>query len=159
MSRRYLMVAVCLPLLLIAGSIVKAELSIRGPRSVRLPIEGYDPRDLWKGYYIRYRIRVDGGECQDAEDCCGCVTGGGDGSIARVERMDCSVARSCNATLEGAQLSEARRFYIPEEGRRERERRLRNAMAERQAAVECVVSDGEPHVRALWIGDERVGQR
>ena len=55
---RRLGVAVCLalPLLLLAGLTARAEWTRRVGELIRVHIAGYDPRDVLRGHFLRYRI-------------------------------------------------------------------------------------------------------
>ena len=55
---RAIMVAasLALPVLLVAGMAGRAEWSLRGGVPVRVRITGYDPRDLIRGHYLRFRF-------------------------------------------------------------------------------------------------------
>ena len=55
---RWLLVAasLALPVLLVAGLAGQAEWALRGGVPVRVRITGYDPRDLIRGHYLRFRF-------------------------------------------------------------------------------------------------------
>jgi uncharacterized membrane-anchored protein len=53
---RAVALSLVLPLLLLAGMVVKSEHALRGGVVIRVPITGYDPRDVLRGHFLQYRI-------------------------------------------------------------------------------------------------------
>jgi len=118
-----------------------------------LLIGGYDPRDPLRGHYLQYRYEVDGAQdsCGD-EPCCFCIDDTGEPQALRP--VACGAPPACAALLPHDEGSGAQRYYIPEEGRRELEKRVRAAANEDRAAVLVGVEGGQIHVRALLIDGE-----
>ena len=163
MSRRYLLVAVTLPLLAVAFGIVRAELFLRGAHDFVFEIAGYDPRDLLRGHYLQFRLQVDPlpdrEACDDATgDCCLCLTRTGPDAVPHAERASCATARtSCDAALHTRYLNEPQRFYVPEAAAAELEQRLRDAMQRRGAQVVLATDrEGEAQIRELRIDGEAI---
>ena len=160
MSRRYLVVALALPLLAVALGIVRAELFLGDARDFVFEIEGFDPRDLLRGHYLQFRLRVDPiserEACDDASpDCCLCLTRVAEDAVPYVERASCATARSCTAMLRARYLHEPQRYYVPEQRAVSLERRLLEAMQQRRAqAVLAIDRNGEAQVRELRVDGE-----
>lgn len=86
MMRRFWMIAaLALPIAGLAGSAAWHEWQLSGAKEWRIPVTGYDPRDLLAGHYAQYRFawQVEGkGElCRDG-DCVLCLEGRGGTVIA-----------------------------------------------------------------------------
>ena len=58
MSRRLQIVAVVLPIVLLVGMIGRAEWQLANSETWHFAIRGYDPRDLLRGHYMRFRLDV-----------------------------------------------------------------------------------------------------
>lgn len=48
--------SLALPVLLLAGMAGRAEWAVRDGIVIRVPIAGYDPRDMLRGHFLRYRL-------------------------------------------------------------------------------------------------------
>lgn len=159
MSRRFVALAVALPLLAIVLGIVRAERFLGRTRDFVLEMGGYDPRDLLRGHYLQFQLRVDPlaerepCDPQAGETCCLCLTAAGSGAVSPAERATCDTARdACDGMLPLAVLSRAYRFYVPEARATELEEQLRDAMPRRAAhAVLAIAPDGTMRVRELRI--------
>ncbi len=85
-ARRGVVVAVslALPVLLIAGMAGQAEWALRGGVPVRVRISGYDPSDMIRGHYLRYRFawNWDGG-APSAATVALCVLSRGENPLVR----------------------------------------------------------------------------
>lgn len=55
-SQQRKLAALGLPLVVLLAMVVRAEAIVAMGRSYILTIEGYDPRDLLRGQYLRYRV-------------------------------------------------------------------------------------------------------
>jgi uncharacterized membrane-anchored protein len=163
MSRRFVIAAVALPLLALVLAIVRAELFLGGARDFAFEITGYDPRDLLRGHYLQFQLRVDPlperEACDDASgDCCLCLTETERDAVPYAERASCATARvACDAALHTRFLSEPQRYYVPEAAAAELERRLRDAMQHRGAQVLLAIDrNGEARIRELRIDGEAI---
>ncbi len=163
MSRRWVLVAVTLPLLAIVLGIVRAELFMRRARDFVFEIAGYDPRDLLRGHYLQFTLRVEEPldvrePCNDDAEvlCCLCLTRSE--GVAHAERATCATARAqCDGALEMRSVGRAYRYYVPEEDAAELEQRLREAMQGRAAhAVVAIDAEGNLRVRELRIDGEPI---
>lgn len=155
MSRLLTRVAVLLPVLVLAASIVRSEIYLGDQRSFRLPVEGYDPRDLLRGRYLRYRVKRDAPplEACEGDDCCLCL------STSQPPRAaTCHTARAqCEGALPERHLDGLRRYYVPEARARQLERRFIDAAAEGRAHIVMTLdSEGRPHVRYLELRGQRI---
>jgi len=159
MSRRATLVAVALPLLAIVLGIVRAERFLGRTHDFVFEIGGYDPRDLLRGHYLQFTLRVEPLPQREAciDDpqgtCCLCLTRAQPGQVSQVERATCATARAeCDASLPLGVLAQPYRYYVPEESAKELQNRLLDAMPRSGArAVVAVDSRGEARVRELWI--------
>jgi uncharacterized membrane-anchored protein len=164
MSRRVTLVAVTLPLLAIAFGIVRAQLFLRHADDFVLEVGGYDPRDLLRGHYLRFLLRVDPlrdrEPCDESsgQECCLCLMHDAQRGLSVAERATCDTARTqCDGVLTSRALSESYRYYVPEDQSAELERRLQEAMQHRTAtAVVAVDAGGGAQVRELRIDGEAI---
>lgn len=161
MSRKLLVAAVMIPLLGIVGLIVRAESAVRSGASWLVRIEGYDPRDLISGHYLRFRYvwRWDGvdscgermGEMSETvqRDCCLCLTREDDGGEdPAVQNVSCDRARACDGWLLGSEVAGGHKYFVPEERATELERALR----EREAALRFTCGPGgSPAIQDLYL--------
>ena len=159
MSRRFTLAAVALPLLAIVLGIVRAERFLGRTRDFVFEIGGYDPRDLLRGHYLQFTLRVEPlpqrEACVDEPQgtCCLCVTRAQPGQVSQVERATCTTSRAaCDASLPLSVLAQPYRYYVPEEHVKALEERMRDAMRRQGArAVVAVDSRGDARVRELRI--------
>ena len=58
LSHKLLILAFIFPILFLLGitGVNEYFLRINQSQTLTFPIEGYDPRDLWAGYYLRYKV-------------------------------------------------------------------------------------------------------
>lgn len=155
-------IALVLPLLLLAVMVVRAEWQLAHSDTWHFAIRGYDPRDLLRGHYMQFRLDVSPSETIDscsvgAADCCYCLSPGS-GLEAEVALATCETAADvCGAFVRTEPLHDLRRFYIPEEGRGDMERVLREAAgADRAHLAVAVSSTGEPMIEALLIDGQPI---
>lgn len=59
--------AFVLPLVFLIGMSGMNEYYLRTSKTVMFPVEGYDPRDLIAGYYLRYKVNY-GLKCPDSKN-------------------------------------------------------------------------------------------
>ena len=157
MSKRLQLFAVGLPIVLLVVMIGRAEWQLAHSETWHFAIQGYDPRDLLRGHYMRFSLDVAVDETLAAcrvgdEDCCYCLSEG-NGIEPHVAVATCTVARDrCDAFVNTRALHALTRFYIPEQGRLEMERALRVGAALDRAHLAVAVSDaGDPMIEALLI--------
>lgn len=161
-SRNFALLAVALPVLLIAGGIARSELRVRDRPSFRFAVEGYDPRDLLRGRYLLYRVKLERGPSLDgcdeaAGDVCElCVVQGAPGQSASVRAMHWrSRPAACDAVLDADVYTEPQRHYIAEQAAPELEKRFIEAARAGQAFVVVTLdAEGMPHVKHLELFGE-----
>lgn len=59
MNNSKLAFALLIPLITLFGIILKTEVDVQQSVKIRVPIAGYDPRDLLKGHYLEFRYKWD----------------------------------------------------------------------------------------------------
>lgn len=161
-----LWVAVLLPLLAYVGSIGLAEAKRRGAPQIEVKIEGYDPRDPFRGQYLQYRISVEDPEAATNPFRTGGMMVGADriyrnfacagpkNPRLRAVKMHDGAARpsDCEIDLPADFVYEAHRFYIQQDRGRELEEAVMNGRASvrlrvvssREVMVEQLLVDGTP---------------
>lgn len=156
MPRAWLPIAVALPLIAVVIGIARAELHFAGARDVTFQIEGFDPRDLLRGRYLQFRLRVEESPALEAcsgPDCCLCLTLRGRETPPLTARAHCTTARrECIAVLPTRYVEESLRYYVPELEAQTLEQQLIDAMEHQAAQVVLAIdADGHAEVRALKL--------
>ena len=158
-----LLLAVALPVLMLVTSIAFSEYRLSMAATWRFPIEGFDPRDLLRGRYIRFRLRLvedqplETCSAVDPQDCCLCLERQGDATaVPRMRRATCATARAqCEGTLTLRDADREQRYYVPEARARELEARVQEAARRGAAYVELSIHRGNrPQIRRLIIDGE-----
>jgi hypothetical protein len=146
MPRFFAPLAVALPVLVVIIGIVRAELHFAGARDVTFEIAGYDPRDLLRGRYLQFRLRVEESPALEAckgPDCCLCLTLRGRETPPLTARASCATAqRECVAVLPTRYVDEQLRYYVPE---------LEAAKHQAAQVVLAIDAEGRAEVRALKL--------
>lgn len=161
MPKAFLPIALALPLLVVVVGILRAELHFAGSRDVPFEIAGYDPRDLLRGRYLQFRLRVEESpaleSCQ-GPDCCLCLTLRGRDVPPLTARANCTTARArCIAVLPTRYVEEPLRYYVPELEASNLEQQLTDAMQHQAAQVVLAIDDdGRAEVRALRLWGNEV---
>jgi uncharacterized membrane-anchored protein len=128
LKRASLILALALPIAALGIMVARGEVITRSGRAYRISIEGYDPRDLVRGHYLRYRLDFRWEEprerCTVAE-CAYCLRGeaGSEPLVVRVGRDDTA---GCDASFPETQLDRLQQFFIPEDRGPVLERALRS---------------------------------
>lgn len=128
MKRTWLAAALILPLAGLLASIGLQEVRLREATTWRIPITGYDPRDLLQGRYIQfsYAWTVEGDKKLCASgSCLLCLENGGTHAriVARDTPGDCPAM--VDPRLSGMDLWDASRIYVSETSAPKLEARLR----------------------------------
>ncbi len=147
----FVLFALALPILCIVWSIVRAEYFVARAERYVFTVEGYDPRDLVRGHYIQYRLRIQTlgelGACDEAsEACCLCFQAEPLGLVTGGYKTRCDAPRNpvCTAQISTEYVGQALRFYVPEARAAEIEAQLRDAAgAERAQVVFLLDARGE----------------
>ena len=144
MIRRSLLVAVALPVLGLAVLIARAELRSRGGVEWRVPVTGYDPRDLVSGHYLLYRYAWE----STGSGSCVCLNEGPTGRVdPSVRRIACTDVAQCDAWIRGERVDGPQRFFVPET----RAPALEHAFLRSRAHLGIAVRDGDVVVGELYL--------
>lgn len=155
MRRRIRVVlSLLLPIVAVALLIGRAELVVQGGTEWAVPIGGYDPRDLLRGHYLRYRLtwQVESDGCGgDPASCCYCLWDAGARGAHKepaVSLISCADRAPCESYFPKQRIDDLEKFYIPEgEGAR-----LERAIREKPAALLIGVSKrGQVVVKDLLL--------
>ena len=148
---------IVLPILVIAFWISTYVFSVRTGRVVRLQIEGFDPRDLLSGHYLRYNVQYGMDiPCQNKERRTVCFTPGDDGIWTVDSNMTYDASPSCDVFLHGTcrySRFEAgiERYYFPEEFKRQL------AVVPPASTIDVAITpDGKGIVKALHVDGQPV---
>lgn len=157
MSRRWWVpVAVIVPLVGLLVMVGQAELGRQSGETWRIPIGGFDPRDLLHGRYLRYQFQFDwrdtstcGTATRPDPDCCLCLgRSSSGGSNPSVRQVSCQEARQCDDWLRAGPLRPPLRYFVPED----RALALENALRERAAAIDVQRGvGGQPAIGMLYL--------
>ena len=155
-SSSRVILAVLLPLAAILAGVVSAERRAARAPHLLFEIEGYDPRDLLRGRFLQFRLRLPeraAGDCEGTDpDCVLCVTAGEPGETVSVARVSRAAASDCDALLPAASASTPLRFYVPEARAADLERRLAEVAGRGGARADvAIASDGTIQVRGLRL--------
>lgn len=162
MSKRLQIVALALPILLLVLVVGRSEWHLLRADTWHFAIQGYDPRYLLRGHYMRFRLAVSPYEtiesCRVGDPaCCYCLETG-PGLEARAPlASSITAADQCDAFVRTDALHALDRFYIPEDGRTEIESILRSAARQGRAHLAVAVSSsGQPMIEALLIDGQPI---
>jgi hypothetical protein len=143
-GRKALVLALVLPILGLVALIVRSEFVAESGTKWILAIHPYDPRDLLRGHYLRYRIdwRWDGAQsCEGGwDECCYCLHG----NVAAppeeptVEMVSCGAVARCASWFPRRREENLSQFFIPED----REESLTRAIRDRPAHLLISVTSG-----------------
>jgi len=161
LPNRWLQVSVALPLLGLVVMIARAEVALRSGPSFRIPIDGYDPRDLLSGHYLQYRFAfdwqgestcgaVDGATPVELDrSCCICLTSEVDGAqLTPARQVRCDETASCDGWLAAAAITPPLRYFVPERHAAGIEDALRGRRA--SLGVTCG-PNGQPAIGELFL--------
>jgi uncharacterized membrane-anchored protein len=158
MSRNFVRIALALPLLAIGFGIARSEWKLSIARDFTFEIGGYDPRDLLRGRYLQFQLRLQELATREAcdsvsEQCCLCLTSTTRDQPVLAERSTCTTARAqCDGALSSEYVGKSLRYYVPELQASTLEEQMMNAMQHRAAhAVLSVGKNGRAEVRELRL--------
>ncbi|MEZ4450226.1 MAG: GDYXXLXY domain-containing protein [Nannocystaceae bacterium] len=144
---RLLLVAVVVPILGLLALWGRAQFNLASGRPWVIGIQGYDPRDLISGHYLRYRYLPRWGDvdntCGGQEldpGCCVCFVADPDPEveIPWMNQRGCDDRpAACESWVQGSSLAGPQRFFVPEEHALQ----LEQALRERDAALEVRITD------------------
>jgi hypothetical protein len=154
MRRELVALAVALPVLAIGFAIVRSERQLARSNDFVFAIGGYDPRDLLKGHYLQFRLRVRDVPAREACDssrgqrCCLCLTRTGRNDPVELTRATCATAiDECDGALGERYLGTSLRYYIPELEAASLDQQLAEAMQHEGAATAVLAIDGPDKVQ------------
>jgi uncharacterized membrane-anchored protein len=161
LPNRWLQVAVALPLLGLVVMIARAEVALRSGPSFRIPIAGYDPRDLLSGHYLQYRFAFDwqgestcgavsGGTPVDLDrSCCICLTSEVDASrVTPARQVHCDETALCDGWLAAGSIAPPLRYFVPER----HAAGIEDALRGRQASLGVTCGpNGQPAIGELFL--------
>lgn len=157
------LLTVVLPVLMLVTSIAFSEYRLRMAPTWRFPIEGFDPRDLLRGQYLRFRLRLvedqplETCSAMDPHSCCLCLDRQGDATaVPQMRRATCATARAqCAGALSLRDAGREQRYYVPEARTRELEDKVQGAVRRSAAYVELSIHRGSrPQIRRIIIDGE-----
>ena len=161
MKNKPLLIAVAIPFILLCLLIARAEYHVRSGEHWSFEITGYDPRDLLRGHYLRFRLAYDWeanqGSCPDGQNCCLCLTRT-ELKTPKVKHSSCDIAKKqCDGYMLSEHQNSLNRFYIPELEARRAENILATARTENNAFLTVSINHkGEPKIVDLSIGDQPI---
>ena len=147
-GRRWLIVALALPIAGVAGLIVRSEVALRG-HEWRFPIRGHDPRDLLRGHYLTYRIDWGAEQVAGCTRCCICLER--HGAAKQVSRVECDSATRCDARVSSDAEGALSLFYVPEN----EAQRLERAVRLGQGEIVLVERRGRLSIKELLIDGQQ----
>lgn len=128
---RALVFALALPIVALVAMAGRAEIVSRTGRPWVIAITGYDPRDLVRGHYLRYRLDLrwdEPGERCTTETCCHCLRGEAGGEPL-VTKVPCDQVSGCDSHFGDGELDHLQQFFIPEGRGLELEREIQTRRA------------------------------
>lgn len=159
MKNKKVLFAVALPFVVLCLLIVRAEYHIRQGEQWSFELQGYDPRDLLRGHYLRLRVSYDmdrgASACKAGEECCLCLNKT-EARVPKVHETSCAVAKAqCDGFMLSSSRNSLSRYYIPETEARRAEKILAEAGSKRAAFLNVSINDqGEPAITDLIIGNQ-----
>lgn len=136
--------------------IVRAEYHLSVGKQWDFALTGYDPRDLLRGHYLRFRIDYDWQEnkqsCNTNKGCSYCLTDIGN-QAPKVQIVNANIAKQCDGFMQYDKLqTPLNRFYIPETQAILAEKLLRKARVDKTAYLRLSINKkGVPRIVDLLI--------
>lgn len=145
--------ALALPLVVLLAMVVRAEAIVAMGRSYILPIAGYDPRDLLRGQYLRFRVEWNtyGNRWPEpGEGVCVRESAQRENPVVRFAPQGAD--ENCQAFINPDALQNLNQYFIPEGTGIPLEQAIRERRAEIKVKVgrggdviiEDLLLDGEP---------------
>ena len=161
MKNHWVRIAVLIPIVGLLFLVGRAEFAARSGPTWHIPIEGYDPRDLLHGRYLRYQFRFNWqgqSDCGDRvsgsrpdldTDCCLCLTRTNElGIDPAVRQISCEDVEGCDGWLRAEAVEPPLRYFVPED----RAPELEAALVEREASLELTCGPGgTPAIIELYL--------
>lgn len=156
MNNKKLLMVVMIPFILLCLLIARAEYHLNTGAQWDFAITGYDPRDLLRGHYLRFRVAYDWqepqNECQDAISCSYCLSNVGH-QAPKVQIIPTHLAKQCDGFMQYDDLqTPLNRFYIAETQAQLAEDILRQARIDNTAYLRLSINkNGTPRIVDLLI--------
>lgn len=163
MINKNLLMIVMVPFILLCLLIARAEYRLITGVQWDIAITGYDPRDLLRGHYLRFRLAYDWKEpkeqCVSDKSCSYCLTDVG-AQAPKVQIIETHLAKQCDGFMQYDDLkTPLNRFYIPETQARYAEDLLRQARIDKTAYLRLSVNKkGVPQIVDLLINGQPLGE-
>jgi len=163
MTSKKVLMAVLIPFILLCLLIIRAEFHISQGKEWKFQVQGYDPRDLLRGHYLRFNLRYNWAEgnsqCENVNDCCLCLSDIGE-IAPKVQKTSCEVAQNqCDGFISGEFEQSLNRYYIPENYAVQAEQILRDARTGNDAFLSVSInSQGEPLITDMIIRGESLNE-
>ncbi len=148
--------ALWLPIVVLAVGMVRGEYAIRTGVIWEFDVDGYDPRDLLRGHYLRFRLDAQWADPYDhegpaSEAECACLERTTASEPPLLHAASCEYAREeCEHFVIVEELLGLDRFYVPEDRARELERNLQAAASRGEARLLVAIDrDGHPTIADL----------
>lgn len=165
MIHKTLIGAVAFPIVLLLGWVTQLEFQNATGTVVRVPVYGYDPRDLLSGHYLRFTFLsqqspsnlCDSTELLASEQTCVCLKRDGDSqnNLHQLSEVkSCSDADStCSLYLQGICDSRAEegKYYIPESLAPKL-----SVVPSGATATLSVTRGGRYNILQLYVGDQTI---
>jgi uncharacterized membrane-anchored protein len=161
MINKNLLMIVMIPFILLCLLIARAEYHLSTGKQWDIAITGYDPRDLLRGHYLRFRLAYDWQEPKKqcaTKSCSYCLTDVGE-LAPKVQIIETQLAKQCDGFMQYGDLkTPLNRFYIPETQARFAEDLLRQARVDKTAYLRVSVDKkGVPQIVDLLIDGRPLG--
>jgi len=153
--------AIIVPILTLFVWWTKIETSVRHGTTIRIPVEGYDPRDLLAGHYVRFNVTLGSVKpCEQPNQIEACVCFASENGSDRYSPIwggECSDALpSCPALLRGTCHgssfdSGVDRYSISEDLAPALQRIPPNS-----TVIVALDDSGQAHVVQLLVDDEKI---
>lgn len=154
--------------------VARAEMAVHGGPTFRIPIRGYDPRDMIHGQYLRYQFDfnwIGGDDCRLSSaseeaavagivrtlqsGCCLCLTRTSEGSNPNVRHIDCDNPEpSCDGRISVNDVTPPLRYFVPEDRAQELDRALSESETRRPSVEFVLPPSGKPAIKELYLGAE-----
>ena len=163
MKNKKLLMIVMIPFILLCLLIVRAEYHLSVGTQWDFALTGYDPRDLLRGHYLRFRLDYDWqesrGNCNNNEKCFYCLTDVGN-QAPKVQLANSKIAKQCDGFMQYDNSREAlNRFYISETQTVLAENLLRQARIDNTAYLRLSINkEGVPRIVDLLIDGQSLTQ-
>lgn len=163
MINKKLLLTVMIPFILLCLLIARAEYHLSIGAQWDFAITGYDPRDLLRGHYLRFRLAYDWQEpqnkCSDGVGCSYCFTDVGN-QAPKVQIVDSHIAKQCDGFMQYDDLQQPlNRFYIAETQAKLAENLLRQARIDNTAYLRLSINKkGAPRIVDLLIDGQSLNQ-